>query len=145
MLSLIETRNRHFLEAARQVMNDYPPGRPYNFAIIAERAALSRAPHYYCTFDYALRMLRVLRHGRLRLRRDRRYEMWTEINDKCQALIDSRGMTLMEALTHVLAGESASQFFIAPSTALHLVQRLQKPSTLFLAKFRRVSFCSEMF
>lgn len=92
---------------------------------VARRAAMSRAPHYYCTYDYALRVLRVLEHDRMPMRRDRRLEMFAEIRAKCHRYMSSLpGMKLGDALAIVLASEGASQFFISPSTALRLVQSL---------------------
>ncbi|MBP3303762.1 MAG: hypothetical protein J6L68_02795 [Muribaculaceae bacterium] len=128
MMSLIETRNRHFLEACRRVMRNLPAGEEINITKVAMTAALSPAPHYYCTFMYALRMLRVLRHGRLALRRDRRLALWEELNVKCTAYMSRTGCKLPEALGYILASESASQYFIAPATALRLVQRLRAAS-----------------
>lgn len=125
MLSLIETRNRHFLESCRNVMRNLPAGEEINLTRVAMLAAKSPAPHYYCTFTYALRMLRVLRHGRLGLKRDRRYDLWSELNGKCSRYMERHGCNLPEALGYVLAVESASEYFIAPTTALRLVQRLR--------------------
>lgn len=125
MLSLIETRNRHFLRACRDIILSLPAGRDIDLAEVAAKAAASPAPHYYCTYEYALRMIRVLRHGRLTLRRDRRLAMWEELSAKT-ALYEARhGCRLPEALANVLASERGSQFFISPSTALRLVQRLR--------------------
>lgn len=125
MLTLIETRNRHFLESCRRIIRNMPPGEEINLMRVAMEAAQSPAPHYYCTFAYALRMLRVLRHGRMKLRRDRRLELWTELNVKCDRYMRRYSCSLPEALSNVLAGESASKFFIASSTALRLVQKLR--------------------
>ncbi len=126
MLSLVETRNRHFLEACRRVIDRLPPREEINLVRVAMDAAHSPAPHYYCTFTYALRMLRVLRHGRIPLRRDRRLAMWEELNEKCTAYMERRGCNLPEALSNILASEPASQFFIAPTTALRLIQKLRQ-------------------
>lgn len=126
MMNLIETRNRHFMEAARRVIKELPAGRAINIAEVAARAAASRAPHYYCTFDYALRVIRVMKHGRLAVRRDRRRDMFEELRAKCDLYMDSHpGCRLPEALGYILSTESASQFFISPSTALRLVQELR--------------------
>lgn len=125
MLSLIETRNRHFLEACRELMRTLPPGREINLNFLAEKAATSPAPHYYCTYTYALRMIRLLRHGRLELRNDRRRQLWEELNIKTAIVEARRRCKLPEALANVLATHSASQFFIAPATAIRLVQRLR--------------------
>lgn len=125
MLSLIETRNRHFLAACREIIANLPAGEEINLAWVAEEAAQSPAPHYYCTFTYALRMIRLLRHGRLPLRNDRRRLLWEELNIKTAIVMARRGCRLPEALSFVLAGGSASRFFIAPTTAHRLVQRLR--------------------
>ncbi len=124
MLSLTETRNRHFLEACHRLILSMGPSEPVVAAEVAARAAMMPAPHYYCTFEYALRMLRVLRHGRLKLRNDRRLAQWMEINSKVDRLMEKRGCSLIEALTHVLTFEPASRFFITPSTACGLLYKL---------------------
>lgn len=125
MLSLIETRNRHFLESCRNIIRNLPPNEEINLTRVAMVASKSPAPHYYCTFTYALRMLRVLRHGRMALKRDRRLDLWVELNAKCSRYMQRHGCNLPEALGYVLATESASEYFIAPTTALRLVQRLR--------------------
>lgn len=129
MLSLLSIRNRHFLTAVRSILLSLPAGSPIDIEAVAAKAALSPAPAYYCTFDYALRMLRVLRHGRLTLRRDRRLELWTELNRRVSRLMESRSMTLPEALANVLSAGHASQFFIAPATAASLARRYYDCST----------------
>ncbi len=125
MLSLIETRNRHFLAACRAIISSLPAGCEINLTQVAEQAAHSPAPAYYCTFTYAMRMVRLLRHGRLPLRNDRRRMLWEELNVKTAILQARRRCRLPEAMASVLASSGASQFFIAPSTALRLVQQLR--------------------
>lgn len=122
MQSLIETRDRHFLNVCRKIIRDHYPAK-LTLREVAERAVMSPAPHYYCTFEYALRMLRVMRHGRLKLRNDRRLEMWKEINTKVEKLMRRQGYSLIDALSNVLAGEPASRFFITPDTAFRLLYR----------------------
>ncbi|MDE6117622.1 MAG: hypothetical protein K2G33_08965 [Duncaniella sp.] len=126
MNCLIETRNRHFMEACHRLILSLDPKEPINVAEVAAKAAEMPAPHYYCTFDYALRMLRVLRHGRLKLRNDRRLAQWREINEKVDVVMKRRGCRLIEALTHVLTFEPASRFFITPSTACGLLYKLMR-------------------
>lgn len=129
MMSMIETRNRHFLDAARRVMKTIPAGHSVDIRYVARKAAASPAPHYYCTYEYALRVLRVLRHGRMDMRRDRRLKMFGEINAKCESMMAQHpGLRLSDALTYVLVSEKASQFFIAESTAVKLVQHLRRES-----------------
>lgn len=126
MMNLIETRNRHFIEAVRRVINELPAGEAINVASVARKAAMSRAPHYYCTYEYALRVLRVMAHGRMDLRRDRRRAMFEELRAKCDRYMAvHKGCRLPEALGYVLSAGSASQFFISESTALRLVQQLR--------------------
>ncbi|MCH5325719.1 MAG: hypothetical protein J1E29_00780 [Duncaniella sp.] len=126
MLTLIETRNRHFIDRCRAIIASSPRGYTISRAEVARMAAESPAPCYYCTFTYALRMLRLLRHGRLRLRRDRRLALWMEINTKVDRLLALRpGTSLPTALANVLAEGNASQFFISPATALSLAERLR--------------------
>lgn len=123
MLTLIDLRNRHFIAEVKRIMDSATPGAALDLSRVAAQAALSPAPAYYCTYDYALRMLRVLRHGRLRLSRDRRYALWLELNARSERLMQSRGVNLPTALASVLADGHASQYFIAPTTALKLVYR----------------------
>lgn len=123
MLNLVDVRNRHFLAEVKRIIDSAAPGTVPDLQSVAARASLSPAPTYYCTYDYALRMLRVLRHGRLRLRRDRRYALWTELDAKASRIMERRGVSLPVALASVLSSGHASQFFISPSTALKLVYR----------------------
>lgn len=126
MLNLVDTRNRHFIARCRQLIAETPKGQPISRADIARRAALSPAPCYYCSYEYALRMLRVVRHGRLTLRRDRRLAMWEEINAKVTSLMERRPeYNLPRAVAHILASATASQFFISDATALSLAERLR--------------------
>lgn len=129
MLSLIQLRNRHFMLAVRSIVESHPDGKNLDLDTVASLASIRQAPCYYCTYNYALRVLRVLRHGRLRLRRDRRYALWREINDRVDRLIEVRGITLPEALANVLADGCASQFFIAPSTAARILRQHYCPDT----------------
>ena len=129
MYSLIQLRNRHFLEAARRVVATIPAGHPVSLAYVASQAALEPAPCYYCTFEYALRMLRVLRHGRLRLRNDRRLPLWHELNNRVNRLMSTTGYSLDFALAHVMASGGASQFFISQARAADLLRSHFNPAT----------------
>lgn len=122
MLSLIETRNRHFMNACSEIIRT--TRGPLNLREVALRAAMSQAPHYYCTFEYALRMLRVLRHNRLKIRNDRRLTQWKELLGKVENLMRRRGYSMVDALSHVLSTSQASQFFISPTTAYRLAYRV---------------------
>ena len=129
MLSLVTLRNRHFLNSVRSILLSLPAGVQPDIEAVAAKAAMSGAPAYYCTYDYALRMLRVLRHGRLKLRRNRRLELWSELNVRVSRLMESREMSLPTALANVLASGGASQFFISPVTAANLARRYYDAST----------------
>lgn len=129
MNAIISLRDRHFLSAVRNILHSLPAGAEIDIESIAARVALSPAPAYYCTYDYALRMLRVLRHGRLQLRRDRRFQLWTELNDRVNRLMETRSVSLPTALANVLADGGASQFFIAPATAASLTRRYYDAAT----------------
>ncbi len=123
MMTLVDIRNRHFISAVKNLIDALPSGVPADIEAVAARAAMQPAPTYYCTYEYALRMLRVYRHGRLRLRRDRRFALWTELNSRVSRLMERRHVSLPEALANVLADGHASQFFIAPATAASLARR----------------------
>ena len=123
MLSLIDIRNRHFLIAAQSVIDSLPPGVPVDLLYVADRASRLPAPHYYCTYQYALRMVRVLRNGRIRLRNDRRLALWRELALRAERIMTLRGERLGNALSCVLAEGGASRFFISPATAASLIYR----------------------
>lgn len=129
MYSLIALRNRHFLETARCVLSTIPAGHPVSLAYVATEASLQPAPCYYCTFEYALRMLRILRHGRLKLRNDRRLLLWQELDSRVSRLMDRHGYRLDFALANVLASGHASQFFISPARAMDLLRAYFNPQT----------------
>lgn len=115
MLDLVNLRNRHFKEACRRVMAQ--SDRPLTTAEIAARAASQPAPCYYCTYEYALRCIRVLRHGRLHVKEGRRARMWREIDGKTRLVQERHGISLPAALMRVLAECTASEFFISPQRA----------------------------
>ena len=126
MLNLIQKRNRDFIDASRKViasMKNNNETHFMTFAEIARRTAASPAPAYYVTHEYALRVLRVMRHGRLGMRRDRRREMFQELDNKVSVMQMRTGMSLPDALWHILENCPASSFFINPTTAIRLMQR----------------------
>ena len=124
MFNLIETRNRHFRQVCRNIMEQAPAGQTFSTAELAGRAARHKAPCYYCTYEYALRSLRVLRHGRMAFREGRRLDMWREIDAKVSGRQARTGESLPVALANVLATSTASQFFISPRRAHALVCEL---------------------
>lgn len=125
MLNLANTRNRHFLRTCRSLMAELPASQPINLHAIAARAAKRPAPHYYCTYPFALRNLRRLRAGRL-TPQSRRYDMWLELYRKVTDHMERHSVNLPEALSNVLAAESASQYFISPSRAASLLSELMR-------------------
>lgn len=129
MLDLIQQRNDNFLAAARQViaaMKTTHGNDEITWSEISRQAALRPAPAYYVTYEYALRVIRVLRHGRMGMRRDRRREMFEEINNKVSVIENLTGSSLPAALDYVLKNCPASQFFISPATAVRLTQKILK-------------------
>ncbi|MDE6080554.1 MAG: hypothetical protein K2G35_10890 [Duncaniella sp.] len=127
MLSFVDTRDRHFRAACRRIINELPAGETLTLDELIEKAIHTEAPHYYCTYEYALRMVRVLRHGRLEVRRDRRHELWCELSARCQQLEEKKGWTLPHALSHVLATGRATQFFITPERARRILTMTAGP------------------
>ncbi len=124
MLSLVETRNRHFMEMCRRVMASIPPYEEIRISEVARMAANQEAPFYYVTYTYALRVLRVMRHGHIKMQNDRRAQMFREIMKRCEKKMIRYDCDLAGALTMVLAEGRASQFFISDSTAERLAQRI---------------------
>ena len=91
MSNLMNLRDRHFMDACREIIKNLDPTMEINMREVAQRAAMSPAPHYYCTFEYALRMIRVLRHGRLKLRNVERAEFKSRRAYEASGLYPDRG------------------------------------------------------
>ncbi len=123
METIIDTRNRHFLNAARRIIDAIPRNRRVDLSAVAAKVASSPAPAYYCSFLYALKMLYVYRRGNIHLREGRRKDLWAELNAKVEDLLEFCGGSIAEALSLVLARGCASQFFISPVTATNLLRR----------------------
>lgn len=129
MLSLLDLRNRHFLNAARRLIEAVPANGYLDLQSIAAKVANSPAPRYYCNYSYALRMLYVYRSDRIKLKEGRRKALWAELNAKVDRKLAAGCPTVSDALADVLAGGGASQFFISPVTALNILRRYFDPST----------------
>lgn len=123
MLTLIDTRNRHFIAVAQRIVDAIPANVPVDLTSVAAQAALSPAPRYYCNFLYALRMLYVYRKSKIRLKAGRRKALWVELNEKVDRIIARCGGDVSSALSTVLAKSQASQFFISPVTAANILRR----------------------
>lgn len=120
---LTALRNRHFMDACRRVMK--ADNGHLTSAIIAQQAAMTRAPHYYISFNYALRILRRMRRGYAHRTGNEAGAMWREIDERVFNLEHRHHISDSEALARVLAEGNASSFFLRPATALRLYHRLK--------------------
>lgn len=122
---ILSPRDRDFIAACHRVV-ETSHGAALTAAEIARRAARQPAPSYYLTHEQAMRQLHEAIHGdgtgRAHPSTLSRRE---ELRRKVEHLQARRGIGRGEALTHVLAG-GASGFFIEPSTALRLYQRIRQ-------------------
>lgn len=121
--ALSRRRHKDFLAACRRIVASQPKGaQPLMVGDVARLAAQSPAPCYYVSFDYALRMYnRILRQGTSGVLGPMG-RCWQEIADKVRGMVDrSEGrLSVKQAMARVLAGESASSFFLSPPTARRL-------------------------
>ncbi len=123
MLALIESRDRDFLNACRNIRNK-PEGSKLSLRRLATRASESYAPCYYVTFDYAHRMLRLLRKGKIPPNYNRiKLQQWEEIKGKVDRIRLRYGIKDdTSALGIVLARGYASRFFITPRQAVKILK-----------------------
>lgn len=123
MFDLIELRDRDFLNACRNLRNK-PEGSKMSLCRLATRATESSAPCYYVTFDYAHRMLRLLRKGRIPSGYNRvKLQQWEEIKGKVDRIRQRYGIKDdASALGIVLARGCASRFFITPRQAIRILR-----------------------
>lgn len=123
MLEYIEQRDRDFTARCRELRKGLRPGERVTRRELVERAIGGGAPCYYLTFDYAYRMLRDYRRGRLPPRYNRlKTQMLQELARKTDSYKQSTGCTAdTEALSVVLARGAASRFFISPDYAIRLL------------------------
>lgn len=125
MLEAIKQRDRDFISRYRAVCDRLQEGEPACRRSLVQRAVMGGAPCYYVTFDYAYRMLRSLRRGRLPPGYSRlKLLMWQEIADKTDRYKQLMGVKSdAEALSVVLARNSASRFFISIDYAMRLLDK----------------------
>lgn len=126
MFESMETRDRDFLTVCRNIGRNCN-GERLTSCRLVKRAVETAAPGYYVTFDYAYRMLRLLRNGRIPAGYSRiKLQQWEEIRDKVDKVKTCYGMRDdATALGMVLAGGRASRFFISHDYALRLYRRLK--------------------
>lgn len=143
MLDLIELRNREFLERYRRLRDLAATRRqPISQSGIIHETIMSGAPRYYTTFDYAYRMICLLRRGNLPLGyNDIRHAQWREISYKVDKMKSSLHINSdFKALALVLSRSTASRFFISQSYAGKLIQRLTKENPVRLRPRRSFSY-----
>lgn len=123
MLDLIESRDRDFLNTCLSIRNK-PEGFNLPLHLLATRASESCAPCYYVTFDYAHRMLRLLRKGKIPPKYSRmKLQQWEEIKEKVDRIRLRYGIKDdASALGIVLARGCASRFFITPRQAVKILK-----------------------
>ncbi len=123
MFDLLETRDRDFLNVCLSIRNK-SGGSTIPLRKLATRATESCAPCYYVTFDYAHRMLRMLRKGKIPPNYNRmKLQQWEEIKEKVDRIRLRYGIKDdASALGIVLARGCASRFFITPRQAIKILK-----------------------
>lgn len=120
----ILVRNRDFVDAVRRQVELCGDGRLPALEEVIRRAIDGGAPHYYMSYETALRRTRELRHkGRTRLKEgsSRARRMWEEFFIRVETLLEGcPGMEIGIAVTRVLAAEPASGFFISVRQGLQI-------------------------
>lgn len=103
------------IESCRIAMRDAAGGEDPLESRLFEAVARIPAPGYFISFEYAYRLVGFwLREGEANPR-GRRGQMIAEIAGKCAGqMAQYPGMSLVEALTRVLAFGRASSFFLSP-------------------------------
>lgn len=126
MLDAIKQRDRDLVSRYRAVCDRLQPGERADRRALAQRAVMGGAPCYYVTYDYAYRMLRALRRGRLPPGYPRlKLNMWQEIAGKTDRYKQSVGIKSdAEALSVVLARNTASRFFVSIEYALRILDKI---------------------
>ncbi len=127
MFESLETRDRDFLRTYSRLRKRCR-GERLTASQLVKRAVETEAPSYYVTFDYAYRMLRLLRNGRIPRRySDIKRQQWEEIKNRVDSTRKRYRMRDdSSALSLVLADGRASRFFISPAYALRLLQNLNQ-------------------
>lgn len=129
MLDLINLRNREFVERYNRLRDLALERRqPLKHSELVCDAILKGAPRYYTTFDYAYRMICLLRKGLIPPDYNPlRLAQWREIASKIDHIKDSlRIATDYKALSIVLSRSTASRFFISQPYAERLLHRLRR-------------------
>lgn len=119
MKKLQEQRHRDFIAACVRARRDLMAGGvKATDRQVAREALRGGAPGYYVEFEYALGVLYTYYNtGMLPASQQGRQALWRELIAK----VNRRrrlGESTRSALQRTLSGESASQFFIAESTAI---------------------------
>lgn len=124
MLDAIKQRDCDLVSRYRAVCDRLQPGERADRKVLAQRAVMGGAPCYYVTYDYAYRMLRALRRGRLPPGYSRlKLKMWQEIAGKTDSYKQSVGVKSdAEALSVVLARNTASRFFVSIDYAMRIIE-----------------------
>lgn len=125
MFEAMKTRDRDFLKVCRRIRENQGGAR-LTMRQVAGKAVKTEAPGYYVTFDYAYRMLRLLRNGRISPDYNRiKIQQWEELRVKVDKVRKSYGIRDdATALGLVLAGGRASRFFISQAYGLRLLKNL---------------------
>ncbi len=120
-------RDCDFLEKCRQAVADLPPGRPIRIDEIAVAANHTRPRGYYLNYEYTLRRLREHRRRPIAADADgHKRRQWQELSDRVTTLQLRHGLSDAEALQRELAEGAPSQFFLSPTYAVRLLQRLRQ-------------------
>ena len=119
---LKEFRDRDFIRVCRSLMDAPDRSGITSLKGLAAAALSCGAPRYYVDIDFAYNtILRMRLTGELPQRKKSR-DMWLEIYSKVMAVKESRGMSLIRAVTEVIVREPASGFFIEHSTAVRNIK-----------------------
>lgn len=118
-------RDTDFMKTCRKVMQESGK-KQLTTRKITEIASKMPAPGYYVTFTYALRVIRSMNNKKLHTKTDFASKRWEELKLRVNALTKRHNISDTEALARVLAQGGATSFFISPTTALRLYQRLRK-------------------
>lgn len=120
---LSRLRDKHFMDACRKLMSD-PQSNFSSSRALTARAAMTPAPSFYLSFDYALRKIRLIRKGMCHPEPGIRGRKWTEIIDRMERIMERHGIDDSQALARVLESR-APQYYIEPRTALRLYFRIR--------------------
>ena len=127
-MEYLKNRNHDLEACARRVIGEYrAAGRPLRIADVVRETIESPAPHFYLTYDYAIREVRRYRRNPesfegKSMRKAQIREIVGHIDRIKQA---SKGrLSDDDALTRVLASTKASRFFISEAYAVKIIRKL---------------------